>query len=63
MTHVVTRFAPSPTGFLHIGGRNGPFQLALRQALRGKFLLRIEDTHRERSTEAAVERFLTGSNG
>lgn len=56
-----TRFAPSPTGFLHIGGaRTALFcQLAAR-ATGGAFVLRIEDTDRERSTEASVQAILDG---
>ncbi|WP_032113740.1 glutamate--tRNA ligase [Candidatus Paracaedibacter symbiosus] len=53
---VVTRFAPSPTGFLHIGGaRTALFNWLYAKHHQGKFLLRIEDTDRERSSEAAVE--------
>ncbi len=53
---VVTRFAPSPTGFLHIGGaRTALFNWLYARHHKGKFLLRIEDTDRERSTEAAIE--------
>lgn len=52
---VVTRFAPSPTGFLHIGGaRTALFNWAFARHHGGKFLLRIEDTDRARSTEAAI---------
>ena len=61
MTNVVTRFAPSPTGFLHIGGaRTALFSWLYAKRFGGKFLLRIEDTDRERSTEAAVEAILDG---
>jgi glutamyl-tRNA synthetase len=61
MTQVVTRFAPSPTGFLHIGGaRTALFNWLYAKRLDGKFLLRIEDTDRERSTPAAVEAILDG---
>ena len=53
---VVTRFAPSPTGFLHIGGaRTALFNWFFAKHHQGKFLLRIEDTDRERSTEVAVD--------
>lgn len=53
---VVTRFAPSPTGFLHIGGaRTALFNWLYARHHHGKFLLRIEDTDRERSTDAAVD--------
>lgn len=52
---VVTRFAPSPTGYLHIGGaRTALFSWAYARHTGGKFLLRIEDTDRERSTDAAI---------
>ena len=58
---VVTRFAPSPTGFLHIGGaRTALFNWLYAKATGGEFLLRIEDTDRERSTEAAVDAILDG---
>ena len=52
---VVTRFAPSPTGYLHIGGaRTALFNWLFARHTGGKFLIRVEDTDRERSTEAAV---------
>ena len=58
---VVTRFAPSPTGFLHIGGaRTALFNWLYARGRGGKFLLRIEDTDRERSTPEATEAILTG---
>ncbi|HYG28388.1 MAG TPA: glutamate--tRNA ligase, partial [Caulobacteraceae bacterium] len=58
---VVTRFAPSPTGYLHIGGaRTALFNWLYARHCGGRFLLRIEDTDRERSTEAAVEVILDG---
>jgi glutamyl-tRNA synthetase len=61
MPQIVTRFAPSPTGFLHIGGaRTALFNWLYAKRLGGKFLLRIEDTDRERSTNAAVEAILDG---
>jgi len=51
---VVTRFAPSPTGYLHIGGgRTALFNWLFARHHGGTFLLRIEDTDRERSTDAA----------
>ncbi len=60
---VVTRFAPSPTGFLHIGGaRTALFNLLFARHHGGKFLLRIEDTDRARSTDAAIEAILDGLN-
>ena len=58
---VVTRFAPSPTGFLHIGGaRTALFNLLYARHTGGRFLLRIEDTDRARSTDAAVAAILDG---
>lgn len=58
---VVTRFAPSPTGFLHIGGaRTALFNWLYARHTGGKFLLRIEDTDRARSTEPAIEAILDG---
>ncbi|ARE38546.1 Glutamyl-tRNA synthetase [Rhodovulum sp. P5] len=66
MTHasdapVVTRFAPSPTGFLHIGGaRTALFNWLYARGRGGKFLLRIEDTDRARSTPEATEAILKG---
>jgi len=58
---VVTRFAPSPTGYLHIGSaRTALFSWAYARNQHGKFLLRIEDTDRERSTEAAVQAIYDG---
>ncbi|TVV73109.1 glutamate--tRNA ligase [Sphingomonas solaris] len=58
---VVTRFAPSPTGFLHIGGaRTALFNWLFARAQGGKFLLRIEDTDRARSTQPAIDAILDG---
>jgi glutamyl-tRNA synthetase len=58
---IVTRFAPSPTGYLHIGGaRTALFNWLLARGAGGKFLLRIEDTDRERSTEDATRAILDG---
>jgi glutamyl-tRNA synthetase len=58
---VVTRFAPSPTGFLHIGGaRTALFNWLYARRHGGKMLLRIEDTDRERSTEPAIKAILDG---
>ncbi|WP_244469065.1 glutamate--tRNA ligase family protein, partial [Afipia felis] len=58
---VVTRFAPSPTGFLHIGGgRTALFNWLYARKNGGKMLLRIEDTDRERSTQAAIDAILDG---
>ncbi len=57
----VTRFAPSPTGFLHIGGaRTALFNWLYARHHGGRFLLRIEDTDRARSTEAAIAAILDG---
>ena len=58
---VRTRFAPSPTGLLHIGGaRTALFNYLFARHHGGEFLLRIEDTDRERSTEAATQVILDG---
>ncbi|MDI9847158.1 glutamate--tRNA ligase [Rhodoblastus sp. 17X3] len=57
----VTRFAPSPTGYLHIGGaRTALFNWLLARQSGGKMLLRIEDTDRERSTEGAIAAIIDG---
>ncbi|MGE0742247.1 MAG: glutamate--tRNA ligase [Hyphomonadaceae bacterium] len=58
---VVTRFAPSPTGYLHIGGaRTALFNWLFAKRMGGAFLLRIEDTDRARSTPEAIEAILDG---
>ncbi len=58
---IVTRFAPSPTGFLHLGGaRTALFNWLYARHHGGRFLLRIEDTDRARSTEPAVDAILNG---
>jgi glutamyl-tRNA synthetase len=58
---IITRFAPSPTGFLHIGGaRTALFNWLFAKHHGGKFLLRIEDTDRKRSTDGAVKAILAG---
>src|SRR6195256_3233090 len=58
---VVARFAPSPTGFLHIGSaRTALFNWLYARGRGGKMLLRIEDTDRERSTKAAIDAILDG---
>jgi len=58
---VVTRFAPSPTGFLHIGGaRTALFNWLYARHFDGRFVLRIEDTDRARSTDDAVAKILDG---
>ncbi|WP_417515163.1 glutamate--tRNA ligase [Minwuia sp.] len=60
---VVTRFAPSPTGFLHIGGaRTALFNWLFARANGGTYLLRIEDTDRKRSTDAAIDAIFDGLN-
>ncbi len=58
-----TRFAPSPTGYLHIGGaRTALFSWLYAKKMGGEFVLRIEDTDRERSTQEAVDAILEGMN-
>ena len=58
---VVTRFAPSPTGFLHIGGaRTALFNWLYARHFGGKTLLRIEDTDKARSTKEAIDAILDG---
>jgi glutamyl-tRNA synthetase len=58
---VVTRFAPSPTGYLHIGGaRTALFNWLYARHFGGRMLLRIEDTDRERSTQGAIDAILEG---
>ena len=58
---VVTRFAPSPTGFLHIGGaRTAMFNWLYARHTGGQFLLRVEDTDRKRSTQEAIDAILEG---
>ncbi|MGP1275113.1 MAG: glutamate--tRNA ligase [Caulobacterales bacterium] len=58
---IITRFAPSPTGFLHIGGaRTALFNYLFARKMGGQFKLRIEDTDRERSTTEAVDAILDG---
>ena len=55
-TEVRTRFAPSPTGFLHVGGaRSALFNFLFAQKNNGKFILRIEDTDQARSTEESLK--------
>ena len=61
MTQVRVRFAPSPTGYLHVGGaRTALFNWLHARHVGGAFLLRIEDTDKERSTEPAVRAILDG---
>jgi glutamyl-tRNA synthetase len=58
---VVTRFAPSPTGYLHIGGaRTAIFNYLFAKHFGGKFLLRVEDTDKERSTDEATSAIFAG---
>jgi glutamyl-tRNA synthetase len=58
---IITRFAPSPTGYLHIGGaRTALFNWLYAKNTGGKFMLRIEDTDKERSTEPAIEAIIGG---
>jgi glutamyl-tRNA synthetase len=60
-SEVVTRFAPSPTGFLHIGGaRTALFNWLYARRHGGRFVLRIEDTDKARSTQAAIDAILDG---
>ncbi len=60
---ITTRFAPSPTGFLHIGGvRTALFNWLYAKKSSGKFLLRIEDTDRERSSKEAIKKIIDGLN-
>ncbi len=61
MTELRTRFAPSPTGYLHIGGaRTALFNWLLARGQQGKFIMRIEDTDRERSTEEYIDSIIEG---
>ena len=58
---IKTRFAPSPTGFLHVGGaRTALYSWLYARAQQGEFVLRIEDTDLERSTDEAVQAILDG---
>lgn len=58
---IITRFAPSPTGFLHIGGaRTALFNWLFARHFQGRFLLRIEDTDQNRSTKAAISEIIEG---
>ncbi len=60
---ITTRFAPSPTGFLHIGGvRTALFNWLYAKKNSGKFLLRIEDTDRKRSSKEAIKKIIDGLN-
>ena len=56
-----TRFAPSPTGYLHVGGaRTALFAWLYAKKTNGRFVLRIEDTDRERSTQESIDAILQG---
>ncbi|MCX7126286.1 MAG: glutamate--tRNA ligase, partial [Gammaproteobacteria bacterium] len=62
-SEIRTRFAPSPTGFLHVGGaRTALFAWAYARHCKGTFILRVEDTDLERSTEASIQAILDGMN-
>ena len=61
MNEIRVRFAPSPTGYLHVGGvRTALFNYLFARHNGGKFILRIEDTDRERSTEESIEQIIEG---
>ena len=61
MKQIITRFAPSPTGFLHIGSaRTALFNYLFAKKNNGKFLLRIEDTDKARSTEESIQAIISG---
>jgi len=61
MPDIITRFAPSPTGFLHIGGaRTALYNWLYARSRGGKFLLRIEDTDKKRSTDEAIAAIISG---
>jgi glutamyl-tRNA synthetase len=63
MTHIITRFAPSPTGYLHVGGaRTALFNWFYARHMKGKFILRIEDTDTVRSTQASVDAIFDALN-
>ena len=58
---VVTRFAPSPTGYLHIGGaRTALFNWLFARHHGGKYVLRVEDTDKKRSTQDAIDKIFEG---
>ena len=63
MSQVVTRIAPSPTGFMHIGtARTALFNWLYARGRNGKFYVRVEDTDRKRSTKEAVDVIINGLN-
>jgi len=60
---IKTRFAPSPTGYLHVGGaRTALYSWLFARHYEGEFVLRIEDTDLERSTPEAIEAIMDGMN-
>lgn len=59
---IKTRFAPSPTGYLHVGGARTALYSAFARNHGGEFVLRIEDTDLERSTPEAIEAIMDGMN-
>ena len=62
-TEVKTRFAPSPTGYLHLGGaRTALFNWLFAKRFNGSFVLRIEDTDEGRNTDEACEAIINGLN-
>ena len=59
MKQIITRFPPSPTGYLHVGGaRTAIFNWLYARHMNGRFVLRIEDTDTKRSTQASVDAIL-----
>jgi len=63
MEQIITRFPPSPTGYLHVGGaRTAIFNWLYARRMQGKFVLRIEDTDAERSTQASVDAIFDALN-
>ena len=64
MSQVRVRFAPSPTGFLHIGGvRTALFNWLFARQQQGVFILRIEDTDQSRSTDESIQAIIRACNG
>ncbi|MGL5298552.1 MAG: glutamate--tRNA ligase family protein, partial [Plesiomonas sp.] len=60
---IKTRFAPSPTGYLHVGGaRTALYSWLYARRMGGEFVLRIEDTDLERSTQEAIDAIMDGMN-
>ena len=63
LSQIRTRFAPSPTGYLHVGGaRTALFAWLYARHCKGTFILRVEDTDQERSTDASIQAILEGMN-